>query len=219
MFVMWIAKIKLKHDCIIGNRCEKFDVILQSYDLNDEKENGKVWTSSLHQMIGEKANVDDFIHDLKKDKRTEYLEVNENTLFLVESSKNKPVSQFTKKMFFVKPVVINNKGFEFWEIASHKKEELINFINKVKPLCDIFELLSINDTNLKDVYFPKVLPKLTDLQKKALELAIRNGYYQAPKQTNLRALAKMMRISLATYQKHLQIAESKVMPDILSYLK
>lgn len=216
---MWIVKIKLKHDCIIGNRCEKFGVILQSYDLNEEKKMDKVSTSSLHQMIGDKNSINKFVNDLKKDKRTEYLEVNENTVFLIESSKNKPVSQFTKKMFFVKPVVIDANGYEYWEIASHKKEELNGFIENVEPICEEFELLSIKETKLNKVYFPKVLPQLTDLQKKALELAIQQGYYQAPKKTSLRKLARMMNISLATCQKHLQKAESKVMPDILSYLK
>jgi len=216
---MWVVKLKLKHDCIIGNRCEKFGVVLQSYDLNEEVRKNKVLTSSLHQMIGDKQDINKFTSDLKKDKRVDYFEVNENTLFLVESSKNKPVSQFSKRMFFVKPVIIDEKGVEHWEIASHEKDELIRFIEKVEPLCDVFKLLSIKSTKLKDVYFPKVLPKLTDLQKKALELAVKNGYYKVPKETNLRDLAKLMKISLATYQKHLQVAESKIMPDILSYIK
>ena len=216
---MWVAKINLKHNCIIGNRCEKFGVVLQSYDLNEEVRNNKVLTSSLHQIIGDTNAIAKFISDLKKDKRVNYFEVNESTLFLVESAKDKPVSQFSKHMFFVKPVIIDEKGVEHWEIASHEKNELMIFIEKVKPLCDIFKLLSIRNTKLKDVYFPKVLPKLTDLQKKALELAVKNCYYKVPKGTNLRALAKLMNLSLATYQKHLQVAEAKVMPDLLSYIK
>lgn len=178
---MWVTKIRLKHDCIIGDRCEKFNVVLQSYDLNKENKNNKVLTSSLHQIIGNKEDIENFISDLKKDKRTEYLEVNENTLFLVESAQNKPVSQFTKKMFFVKPVIIDNKGYEIWEIASHKKEELMQFISKVRPICKEFALLSLKNTKLKDIYFPKVLPELTQKQKRALGLAIKNGYYESPK--------------------------------------
>ena len=122
-------------------------------------------------------------------------------------------------MFFVKPVIIDTQGYEHWEIASHRKEELMNFIKKVKPLADEFELLSMKNTALQNIYFPKVMPQLTALQKLALELAIKEGYYEAPKKTSLRTLAKLMGISLATYQKHLQKAESKVIPDILSFLK
>lgn len=50
-------------------------------------------------------------------------------------------------------------------------------------------------------------------------LAVKEGYYQAPKKIGLRKLAQMMKISLATYQKHLQKAESKVIPDVLEFLK
>ena len=216
---MWIAKIKLRHDCLLGNRCKKFKVILQSYDLNEDKTKTKFETSSLHQIIGEKENVQKFVTDLKKDKCVKYLETNENSLYLVESAKDKPVSHFSRKMFFVKPVVIDENGYEYWEIASYKREELNKFIKKVEPLCEEFELESIKNEKLNKIYFPKILPLLTDLQKQALEIAIRNGYYQIPKKTSLRKLAKVMKISLATFQAHLQKAESKVMPDILSYLK
>lgn len=220
MFVMWVAKIILKHDCIIGNRCEKFNVSLQTINLAERKEKDKLLTSSMHLLIGEEKQIQEFLNDLKKDKRVYYLERNGNTLFLIESATKKPVSQFMKKTIFItKPMVTDTRGFEHWEIASHSKNELMEFIKKTKPLVDSFELLSIKDTPLKNVYFPKIMPELTDLQRKALELAIKEGYYQAPKKTNLRALAKQMKVSLATYQKHLQKAESKVIPDTLSFLK
>ena len=219
MFVMWVAKIKLRHDCIIGNRCKKFNVVMQSLNLTEEKENGKVLTSSIHQLIGDEKDIKRFVSDLKKDKRTEYLEFNGETLFLIETSKKKPVSQFTRKMFFVKPVIIDAQGYEHWEIASHKREELTKFMSDVEPLVDEFELLNLKNTPLQSIYFPKVMPQLTALQKKALELAIKEGYYEAPKKTSLRKLAKQRGISLATYQKHLQKAESKVIPDVLSYVK
>lgn len=219
MFVMWVAKIRLRHDCIIGNRCKKFNVMMQSLDLNEEKKNGQVFTSSIHQLIGDEKNIKRFINDLKKDDRTEFVEFNGQTLFLVETAKKKPASEFSKKMFFVKPMVLDTNGYEHWEIASHKKEELMNFIKKVKPLADEFDLLSLKNTPLQNIYFPKLMPKLTALQKKALELAIKEGYYETPKKTNLRSLAELSKISLATYQKHLQKAESKIIPDVLSFLK
>ncbi len=217
---MWITKIKLKHDCILGNRCEQFGLTLQSLDLNERKENGKVLTSSLHQIVGEKEKIKIFFSSLKKDKRTHYLELNGNTLFLIESAKRKPVSEYMKKkMFVTKPVIIDAKGYEHWEIASYNKEELMDFISKVKPLVNEFELLSLKNTSLQNIYFPKVMPSLTDLQKQALELAIKEGYYSVPKKTTLRKLALISKVSLATYQKHLQKAESKIMPDVISFLR
>ena len=216
---MWLVKIKLKHDCIIGNRCETFGITLQSLDLTEEKKDGKVITSSIHQLLGEPKEILRFVADLKKDPNTKYVELNGNSLFLVDTARKKPVSEFSKRMFYVKPVIIDTQGYEHWEIASHQKEELMRFIQKVKPLMDEFELLTLKNTPLQQVYFPKVMPDLTELQKKALELAVKEGYYQAPKKIGLRQLAKIMKISLATYQKHLQKAESKVIPDVLSLLR
>lgn len=219
MFAMLTAKIKLKHDCIIGNRCKKFNIIMQSLDLTEEWKRGGVLTSSIHQLIGNEENIKKYVADLKRDKRVKYLECNDQTLFLIETAKRKPISAFSKKIFFVKPVIIDRKGDEHWEIASHQRENLIDFIKRVKSLVDEFQLLSLKDTRLQSIYFPKVMPALTALQKRALELAVEEGYYQVPKRTNLRSLAKLMKISLATFQKHLQKAESKVIPDVLSFLR
>ncbi|MBI2666568.1 helix-turn-helix domain-containing protein [Candidatus Woesearchaeota archaeon] len=217
---MWIAKIKLKHNCILGNRCKEFKVILQSLELTERKEKGKILTTSLHQMVGKTEQIKKFIADLQKDKRTEHLEVSGNTIFLEESATQKPVSVFMKNNLFVtKPVLIDVSGFEYWEVASHNKEEIMHFIRKVKSFVDEFTLQSVKNTPLQNVYFPKLMPSLTELQKQALELAVQEGYYQAPKKIGLRQLAKMMKISVATYQKHLQKAESKVIPDVLSFLK
>ncbi len=216
---MWVAKIKLRHDCIIGNRCRKFNVMMQSLDLKEEKKKSGVLTSSIHQLIGDENNIQQFIRDLRKDKRTKYIEFNGQTLFLVETAKKKPVSEFSKKMFFVKPMLLDNEGYENWEIASHRRVELTRFINKVEQRVDEFELLSLRNTPLQNIYFPKVMPKLTSLQKKSLELAIKEGYYRIPKKTSLRVLAKISKVSLATYQKHLQKAVSKIIPDIFSFLK
>ena len=39
-------------------------------------------------------------------------------------------------MFFVKPMVLDNSGYEHWEIASHKKDEITEFLDNVEKLVD-----------------------------------------------------------------------------------
>lgn len=216
---MWIAKLKVRHDCILANRCRKFKVLLQSVNLNEEKAKKGFLVTSIHQMVGPDEAVKAFVNDLKKDARVKFLECNERTLFLVDSASKHLILEFSRKIFFVKPVIMDEGGMEYWEIASWDRSELSRFIEAAKKVAEVFELLSFKNTKLKDVYFPKVLPALTSKQKRAIELAVKNGYYQAPKKVGLRKLAKIMGISLATYQKHLQKAESKVIPDVLSYCK
>jgi len=216
---MWIAKFKLIHDCFLSNRCREFGIEMQSYEINEEKNNSGVLTSSLHQLIGDNEKINLFVKDLKKDKCIKELELNENTLYILDNHRNKPVSEFTKKLFCIKPVITDINGWEHWELASHKKGTLSVFLDKLKPICQEFILERFEKSPLQDLYFPKVLPQITDLQKKAFELAVRDGYFESPRKTDLRKLSEKMGCSLSTFQNHLRKAESRILPDILGYLR
>lgn len=216
---MWIVKMRLKHKCILGDRCRKFRVTLQSLDVARGREGGRLFVSSIHQIAGAERNIKAFVRDLAKDPKVVYLESHANTIFLIDKTEQAPVSSLSRLLFFIKPVVVDPTGTEHWELASHKKEVLMDWISKVKPHMERFELLSMKDTKLQNVYFPKLMPKLTPLQKRALELAVAEGYYAVPKRTTVRELARKMRVSFPTFHRHLQKAESKLMPDLLSFLK
>jgi len=62
------------------------------------------------------------------------------------------------------------------------------------------------------------LPELTQKQKRALEIAINNGYYDYPKKIKMEKLAKIMGVSYSTYQQHLKTAEGKIVPSIYKEL-
>ncbi|MFH0936105.1 MAG: helix-turn-helix domain-containing protein [Candidatus Woesearchaeota archaeon] len=214
---MWIAKIKYKHDCIIGNRCQRFKVTLQSIAFSVFKEKNKVITSSMHYVSGDSKNIDFFIRDLEKDKNVIKLERKGDTFFLLENTKTKVVKFYTPKLIFIKPVLIDQEGYETWEIGSWEKGELSNFINKVKKEIKYFKLLKFNRINIDNVFFPRLMPNLTVKQKRAIELAIQEKYYQTPRKIDLRKLAKIMGVSLATYQQHLRVAEEKLIPNLILY--
>ena len=59
------------------------------------------------------------------------------------------------------------------------------------------------------------MPFLTKGQKRAIELATQRGYYNFPRKTELKHLAKEAGISLSTFREHLRKAEKKVMPDLI----
>jgi len=216
---MWIAKIKLKHDCILGNRCEKYKVTLQSVAFSVFKQNGKTVTSSMHYMSGDLKNINNFINDLKKDKRVIKLDRKGDMFFLLEKADVKAVAFYTPKIIFIKPVLIRPDGYEIWEIGSWEKTEVSKFITKVEKIIKDFNLLKFHKVDIDNVFFPKLMPKLTAKQKRAIELAIQERYYKSPRKTNLRKLAKLMGVSLATFQQHLRAAEEKLIPNLLSYSK
>ena len=219
---MWITKLKLKHaDCPIVNRCEKFNLIVLSYPSTWYEKNGKKFatTTCYFQSTDEKQKKK-FIEDLKADRRISNLEVS-GDIFTYEINLDKEgehvMLYHIKKIIFVKPTVNHYDGFEYWEVASWKREELENFIKALKGHMDVCEILKIENSPLTDVYFPNVMPKLSSHQKTALELAYRNGYYSYPRKITLEQLAKIAKIGVSTFQEHLRKAELKLLPVIIEH--
>lgn len=216
---MWIVKIKIRHDCVIGNRCRKFKVQTLGAPFSIYKEKGKTCSPQVQTLYGKEKNIKRFIQDLKEDKRVTKLETEGNTVFFLEVRKEPITASFyDPKLVFAKPVRVDTDGFEYWELASWNKSNLLKFVNETKRAFKEHKLLKIKEIKIRDAYFAHLAPQLSPNQKEALEMAIKNGYYNYPRQVELRALAKAMKISLATYREHLRRAEQKVIPDLLHSL-
>lgn len=222
---MWITKLKIKHDCIIGNRCAKFKVTTTGTPFNVYVKNGITYSPQMQRIEGDSEKIQKFISDLKKDRKVSNLEVEGNVIFLIEVQKEKKVtasifSTLGPKIIFVKPVFVDKEGHEYWEVASWKKSILIKFINGItKEVSKDVKILKIEQTKLKDIYFSHLMPSLTKAQAKAINLAFEKGYYQWPRKNSLGDLAKIMHISLPTFREHLKKAEEKLMPNLISQVK
>jgi hypothetical protein len=211
---MWLLKLKIKHDCTIGTRCEKFKVISYSLTLGNWKEKNFYYTSERHTLEGDQKNINRFLKDIKKDKRILNIEIDKNTLFFIARSKVRiPSSFYNQKMFFTNPVYVDKDGFEYWKLASYDRSILSKLIKRMeKQTYQSFEILKFKNVKLNNVYFPAIAPNLSEKQKRAFELAVENGYYDIPKKIDLRGLAKILKISIATFQEHLKRAEAKIIP-------
>jgi predicted DNA binding protein len=210
---MWITRLKIRHDCTIGTRCKKFQCISFSLSLSNWKSENYYYTSQRHTIVGERVNA--FLRDLKTDSRIINLEISKNTVFFIERRKGKeiPSSHYNPEFFFVKPVFVDRNGYEYWEIASHKKEVLMKFIEGLKKEKNVeLHIERITNVKLDTIYFPKIMPKLSEKQAIAFELAVENKYYSYPRKIDLKDLARQMKISTSTYQEHLRRAEEKIMP-------
>lgn len=217
---MWITKLKIKHDCVIGNRCEKFQVTTTGTPFNVFIERGVTHSPQIQMLQGDEKDIKEFIKDLRKDKRIVNLEVEGNTLFFIEIRKDKIPSTFHHaKLIFVKPVFVDKAGYEYWEVASWKKMILSDFIAHLEREIKNVEIQKIEETKIIDIYFAHLLPDLTSHQKRALELAFEKGFYAWPKRTDLGQLAKVMKVSVPTFREHLKRAEEKLMPDLIKSVK
>ncbi len=211
--------MQIKHKCLLGDRCEKFKITLQSVAFSAFEEHRKTVTSSMHCMSGDAKNIDDFIADLKSDKNVISLERKGNMFFLLENADVKAVAFHTPKIIFIKPTVVDSNGRELWEVGTWEREEMVRFIENVKSKINDVKLLKFHKIAIDSVFFPKLMPDLTEKQKRAIELAMEHGYYKTPRKTDLRKLAKLMGVSLSTYEQHLRAAEEKLIPNVLAGAK
>lgn len=213
---MWIAKFKMFHkNCILRPVCVKYDVIDMVYLVNAWEDNDKFYYTEAHILIGEKENINKFVKELKKEKGIKHLEQNNNFLITLNEEsieKRYYLPLFDKRFIQVKPVIQRTDGFEDWELACWEKEPLTNLIKKIpKEIFDI-QLISIQKIKLDEIFLPHISPNLSKKQKEALNIAIKNGYYNFPRKNDLGYLAKIMKISRQTYQEHLRKAEKKLIP-------
>ena len=218
---MWKLKVRLKHDCIIGNRCEKFGVKDTGISFNIHREKGKTYSPQIHTIYGEDKKIKKFLRDLEKDKRVTHFESEGNSFFCVEVRKDKVPSTFkTEKLIFVTPTIVDDEGYETWEVASWKRKNLMDFFHNLEKNVDVnnINFMGINKIKLTDVYYPHLMPNLTKNQKRALDLAFENGFYDYPRKSNMKHLAKIAEVSVPTFFEHLKKAEKKIIPDLIRSL-
>lgn len=218
---MWVAKLKIWHeDCLITHRANKFNVVVMSYPIGQFEKDGKAHFTAVNTIQGSEKDKDAFIDDLGKDSQVEKIERNGDLFFLLNSRdpETKHLRGYKEsRVFLVKPIV--QKGdFEYWEIASWDKEGVVDFYNYSKKIRQT-ELLKMKEEKLTDVYVPSIMRHLTESQKLALEAAYNSGYYEYPKKTDMRKLAKKTGISLATFQEHLKKAENKIVSAAIEKIK
>jgi len=213
---MWVSKLKIKHDCTIADRCKQFNCISYSLPLGNWHEKGYEYTSERHTIEGDEKDIKRFFEDLKKDKRICNIEICNNTLFFIGKRKKEtiPSSHWNPKIFFIKPVYVDKEGYEYWEIASWKKEVITKFIKDLKKDKDLTLIIQkMQNVKLEDIHFPHIMPNLSKKQKRAFELAVEYGYYNFPRKIGLKELSKLMKVSISTFQEHLRKAEQKIIPS------
>lgn len=134
--MMWILKAKIKHDCTIGARCEKFGCMSYSLSLSAWHDKKYEYTAQKHQIFGPPQQVHYFLLELKKDPRIFNLKTLNSQVYFIEKRLKKeiPSSFYNPNLFFIKPVFVDIYGWETWELASREKKYLKDFLNGVKKI-------------------------------------------------------------------------------------
>lgn len=218
---MWVCKLLFypSKDSLFAPKIMKYNLTFLGYPLNYFKKNKKDCYCGAGLLIGDEKNKKDFIKDLKKDKRVLKLERNGDYFLGTYLQMSRLKQLYDPELIRYKPVIIDSKGNEIWEMASFDQESLKRFVNHAKENYKDIRLLKFSKKKNITLSILNIVPQLTNKQKEALNLAIENGYYEYPRKIELEKLAKLMKISYSTYQAHLRKAENKLIPSQFEKVK
>lgn len=110
--------------------------------------------------------------------------------------------------FLTSNIKIKNNN-EFWSICSKSKENIAQFIKKLR-ISKKVEVLSIQKYSFNK-------EQLSEKQFKNISKAYENGLYTIPKKTSIEELAKELEISQSTLAVHIQKAEQKIIQNYLEH--
>lgn len=215
---MWRLRLRLTSDNqFMGGMAVKHKVSMTGYPLSYWKDKKGIYLMSAGFIFGDESNKKSLFKDLKN--QPEHIESEINGDFIIITTKQPLFSEpvYNPKIIRPNPVIINKDGFHIWDLASFNRKDLEKVIEFTEKYLNA-KILSFKQEKISNISFTKIFPDLTENQKKAMELAINNGYYDYPKKTTLPQLAKKMKISYSTFQAHLKKAEGKVFPHILKEL-
>lgn len=211
---MWVAKFKSSgEDTLIGSRTKKFNITATGYPLSYNKTKDAIYVSAAGLLFGEEKNKKKFIADIKKAKRMLKFEVKGDFVICLMKEDLEIEPFYNPSIIHLKPIIIAHDGFEYWEVASWDKKVLTDLIELIKRKFK-GELFKLKQEKISNISILTIIPELTAKQKRALELAVKSGYYEYPKKIELKQLAKLMKVSYSTYQAHLRKAEKKIIPFI-----
>lgn len=217
---MWYLKFRVKHkECIYTPKTKELGLTDFTYPLGHVAKGKEVLLSSIHVLEGSESSVKKYVNYLKKHKSVLEIEGFGNVLFTKIKESLNPLEYqavYNPELLFPAPVINDKDGFEIWQVASWNRKHLERIISLSKSSIILdFKLLEFRKKIIHDVYITNLLPNLAPKQSFALRLAFKNGYYEFPKKTDLNKLARLMKISKATYQEHLKRAEAKIIPFVL----
>ncbi|MEK6899017.1 MAG: helix-turn-helix domain-containing protein [Nanoarchaeota archaeon] len=219
---MWQLKIRAREKWNIYNsRAVKFGVSIYLYSQNYYEEKGRIFFVASGIVDGDEKSRNRFLKDLRKEAKVEHLEWKE-AFFSCIYSEPKTAQRvvalkfvYNPRLIHLKPVIFDSEGWEEWEVASIRKEDLNGIIDWAGRLNNVeSKVLYLKESKINDVMIYSLLPSLTEKQKNVLLLAVKEGYYGYPRKITLEKLAKISDLSVSTYQFHLAKAEAKLLPFV-----
>ncbi|OGJ20186.1 hypothetical protein A3K73_02255 [Candidatus Pacearchaeota archaeon RBG_13_36_9] len=209
---MWTAKISFDgSSALIGSRTLRNKVNVFAFPLSYFYEKNHVIVNATGVLLGEEKNKKAFINNLKKAERLVNLEFNGDFFIITIKEPLYAKTIYNKEIIHLAPALIDENGQEIINIACFEKKRLDKAIETLEKAFET-KVYYIKERKIKNISIIKQAPELTDKQKQAMSIAIKNGYYKYPRKTSIEELAKLSNVSFSTFHAHLRKAEQKLLP-------
>lgn len=215
---MWKLKYEYKHlDCLYTNVARRLQITDLTYPLNYFYQKKKAYLTAIHVLEGEKENIYRYANYLKKIAK-KYEEIAENIIFTLIEIRNN--SNYYKKIYnplliYPAPIVHKN-GKEYVQIASWDRSYLAEILNSLQrnKNTQLLKVLSFREEKIKDIFLMRIMPNITEKQRKVFELAVKEGYYNYPRKIDLQKLSQILKISKSNLHEILRRAEANILKHV-----
>ena len=211
---MWVAQYSFDASkALIGGLAVKNKISLSVFPFYVQERGEEVRVSFFINFREDRPAK--FLEDLKKSRSLVFCNSRGRVAFgqLIEPAAHNVF--YDPQITHLKPWLVDGvSGVETFTVASWKRKCLTNIADAIK-VKHLGKMDFIRWRSMEQFFILSVVPNITPHQRKAFELALEAGYYEFPRKTNFRELAKQMKVSYSTYQAHIQKAEKKLMPCLL----
>jgi len=196
---------------LIGSRTLKHKVNIFAFPLSYTYKKNWIIVNITGILLGKEKNKKAFISDLRKAGRLINLEFNKD--FFIGTIREPIYSKtlYNKDIIHLAPALIDENGKETVNAGSFNKKQLSEAIETLEKSFEA-KIHYIQEKKIKNISIMQENPDLTDKQKQAMNLAIKHGYYNYPRKTDVKKLAKLSGLSFSTFHAHLRKAEQKLLP-------
>jgi len=211
---MWVLKLKLDSEKqFVGKLAIKHDVSIVGHNISSYKDKNWVYLIAGGFLFGEEKNKKAFVKDMKKQHFVVKYEFKDDFTIGIVKQPLYTGPFWDRRVIQVSPTIIDPKEKKHtWHLASFDRKALEKILKIAEQKLG-GELLQFREEKISNISITQVLPNLTEKQKKVFEIAVKHGYYNSPRKTDLRKLAKIAKISYSTFQEHLRKAEAKIIPN------
>jgi len=216
---MWVLKVRFhSKDHFLHEFANKFKISYSGYPLNLYEYNGKYYLNLAGTITCTDLIKKELKKTLKKSKQILNFELNDNFLIFSIEQPERVKCLYSSDIIYIKPITISNEYYQEYYLASFKKSSLSKVLDINLKNVE-YKVLKFKKEKIGNINITNISTKLTKQQDRALDVAFKSGYYEFPREIDLRDLAIKNNLSLSTFQAHLRKAEKKIMNFFFEYIK